>query len=64
MTILPDHPTPVELRTHTNEPVPFIIWHNGIQPDNNQKYDEYCCANGFYGIMKSEELMKELMNIK
>jgi 2,3-bisphosphoglycerate-independent phosphoglycerate mutase len=25
---LPDHPTPVELRTHSNEPVPFVIYDN------------------------------------
>jgi 2,3-bisphosphoglycerate-independent phosphoglycerate mutase len=25
---LPDHPTPVELRTHTSDPVPFIIYDN------------------------------------
>jgi len=25
---LPDHPTPIELRTHSNEPVPFIIYDN------------------------------------
>jgi 2,3-bisphosphoglycerate-independent phosphoglycerate mutase len=25
---LPDHPTPIELRTHSNEPVPFVIYDN------------------------------------
>jgi 2,3-bisphosphoglycerate-independent phosphoglycerate mutase len=25
---LPDHPTPVELRTHSSEPVPFVIYDN------------------------------------
>ena len=33
IAILPDHPTPVELRVHVAEPVPFIIWHPGITPD-------------------------------
>lgn len=27
IAVLPDHPTPCELRTHTNEPVPFFIWY-------------------------------------
>lgn len=64
MTILPDHHTPVELRTHTNEPVPFIIWHRKIIPDNVEQYDEYSCAYGFYGTIKSEELMRKLMNME
>ena len=29
--LMPDHPTPIELRTHTDEPVPFVIY------DNKQK---------------------------
>ena len=24
--IMPDHPTPIEIKTHTSEPVPFLIW--------------------------------------
>jgi len=26
--VLPDHPTPIELRTHSNDPVPFVIYDN------------------------------------
>ena len=37
IAILPDHPTPVELRIHVAEPVPFIIWHPGITPDGVKK---------------------------
>ena len=40
IAILPDHPTPVELRVHVAEPVPFIIWHPGITPDGVETYDE------------------------
>jgi len=28
--VMPDHPTPIELRTHTAEPVPFLLWGNGV----------------------------------
>ncbi|MBF0609674.1 MAG: cofactor-independent phosphoglycerate mutase [Magnetococcales bacterium] len=37
---LPDHPTPVVLKTHTPDPVPFAMMGAGIQPDNNVAYDE------------------------
>ena len=30
IAVLPDHPTPCAHRTHTAEPVPFLIWHKGI----------------------------------
>lgn len=38
--VLPDHPTPVELRTHTNEPVGFIMYGRGITPDGPDKFTE------------------------
>lgn len=63
VAILPDHPTPVELRIHVNEPVPFIIWHRGITPDSVQHYDEESCASGSYGLLRLSEFMNELMNI-
>ena len=36
IAVLPDHPTPCELRTHTAEPVPFLIYYPGITPDSVQ----------------------------
>lgn len=63
VAVLPDHPTPVELRIHVNEPVPFIIWHRGITPDSVQHYDEESCASGSYGLLRLSEFMNELMNI-
>ena len=33
IAILPDHPTPAELRTHVAEPVPFLIWNKQMTPD-------------------------------
>ena len=58
IAVLPDHPTPCELRTHTNEPVPFLIWYPGIEPDEVQTYDEAAACNGAYGLMKEDEFMK------
>ncbi len=63
IAILPDHPTPVELRIHVNEPVPFIIWHPGIVPDEVENYDEVSCVSGSYGLLRLHEFMQELMKI-
>jgi 2,3-bisphosphoglycerate-independent phosphoglycerate mutase len=38
--VLPDHPTPVKLRTHTSDPVPFVMYGKGIAPDGSQEYGE------------------------
>ena len=61
IAVLPDHPTPCELRTHTAEPVPFLIWYPGIEPDAVQTFDEVAACNGIYGLMKADEFMNEFM---
>lgn len=61
IALLPDHPTPVEVRTHVNEPVPFAIWHQGIEPDTVQAYDEMSCADGAYGTLKLGEFMQTFL---
>lgn len=63
IAVLPDHPTPVEIRTHLAEPVPFLIWHRGIDPDEVQTFDEVSCVNGSYGLLRYQEFMNELMKI-
>ena len=64
IAVLPDHPTPVEVRTHLNEPVPFLIWHNNIIPDSVEQYDEISCAAGHYGLLQLQQFMQEFMNIQ
>lgn len=63
IAILPDHPTPVELRTHVDEPVPFIIWYPGITPDSVETYDEISCVSGSYGMLRLEEFMNKFMEL-
>ena len=61
IAVLPDHPTPCEHRTHTNEPIPFLIYYPGIEPDGVQTYDEVSCQSGVYGTMERDEFMNEFM---
>lgn len=61
IAVLPDHPTPVELRIHVNEPVPFLIWHKGIEADDVTTYDEVACVRGGYGLLKLQEFINTLM---
>ncbi len=63
IAVLPDHLTPVEQRIHVGEPVPFLIWHRGITPDDVQQYDEVSCVSGSYGLLRLQEFMQTLMAV-
>ena len=64
IAVLPDHLTPVEMRIHIGQPVPFLIWHRGIEPDDVQQYDEVSCVNGSYGLLRLNEFMQALMAVR
>jgi 2,3-bisphosphoglycerate-independent phosphoglycerate mutase len=38
--IMPDHPTPIKVRTHTAEPVPFLIWGKGVKANGVKRFTE------------------------
>ncbi len=62
IAILPDHPTPCHLRTHTNKPVPFLIYRSNGEADKVQVYDEFESAKGDFGILVGHEFMDTLFN--
>jgi len=61
IAILPDHPTPCAIKTHTNKPVPFIIYRPGETPDSVMVYDEFESAKGGYGLLRGMEFMQTLI---
>lgn len=63
IAILPDHPTPCALKTHTREPVPFIIYKPGNQADPVDVYDEFSVKKGSYGVLYGNEFIKSFLNI-
>jgi 2,3-bisphosphoglycerate-independent phosphoglycerate mutase len=38
--IMPDHPTPITVRTHTPDPVPFLIWGKGVKANGAKRFTE------------------------
>lgn len=38
--VMPDHPTPIEVRTHTDAPVPFLLWGAGFSANGAQRFTE------------------------
>ncbi len=64
IAVLPDHPTPVAHRTHTNEPIPFLIYAPGIEPDSVETFDELSCQSGAYGLLEKDGFIRAFMEVK
>ncbi|MDR2139461.1 MAG: cofactor-independent phosphoglycerate mutase [Tannerella sp.] len=61
VAVLPDHPTPCAVRTHTKDPVPFLICRPGQSPDAVERYDEFSVLQGKYGLLTGDAFMRELI---
>lgn len=59
--ICPDHPTPVELKTHTSTPVLFLMSGAGINPDETTIFDEPSAAASKLVFANGHELMAEFL---
>ena len=62
MLILPDHPTPIEVRTHTSEPVPYLLYDSTKLQDNDWQYSEKCAAEGGIYHPQGHELIDYLFS--
>ncbi len=61
IAVLPDHPTPIAVGTHTREPVPFVIYSPSWDPDDVCKFDEFSAINGGFGLVKEGGFMPLLV---
>jgi 2,3-bisphosphoglycerate-independent phosphoglycerate mutase len=55
--VLPDHPTPISVRTHTREPVPFAIYSSTESADYVDRFDEEAAKEGIFGLVEGHKLM-------
>lgn len=61
IAILPDHPTPCAIKTHTASAIPFIIYNPEIEADKVEVYDEFSVKEGSFGIIKEDEFIKSFL---
>lgn len=61
LALLPDHPTPCRVRTHTSDPVPFVIRRKGVDPDSVTEFSERAALDGGYGQMAGDDFIKEFL---
>jgi 2,3-bisphosphoglycerate-independent phosphoglycerate mutase len=61
--VLPDHPTPLSLRTHTADPVPFVIYSNedGVKNGQVKSFDEDSARQSGIFIEKGFELVERFL---
>ena len=60
LLILPDHPTPIWIRTHTSEPVPYILYDCRRHAKRIARYNELEAANGPF-IDQGWQLMAQFL---
>ncbi len=58
--LTPDHRTPIARRTHSREPVPFVLWGTGIEADSMQTYGERAAEWGSMQVEHGHVLMDYL----
>jgi 2,3-bisphosphoglycerate-independent phosphoglycerate mutase len=59
--LLPDHPTPIALKTHVREPVPIALYGTGVEPDAGQTFDESVREKGSLDVQQGTGLMRLLL---
>ncbi|MGC8816282.1 MAG: cofactor-independent phosphoglycerate mutase [Candidatus Hadarchaeum sp.] len=57
VAVLPDHPTPIKVRTHTSDPVPFTILASGLEGDG-LRFTEADARKGSLGLIEGKNFMK------
>jgi 2,3-bisphosphoglycerate-independent phosphoglycerate mutase len=55
--LLPDHATPISIKTHSRDPVPFTIAGKGIETDDVESFDEDAAKRGAYGLVEATKLV-------
>jgi 2,3-bisphosphoglycerate-independent phosphoglycerate mutase len=62
LLVLPDHPTPIRIRTHSSEPIPYIMYDSRRQARRIARYNEAeAAATGAYwsdGYMLMEQFLQ------
>jgi len=59
--VIPDHSTPIEVRTHVDDPVPFAIYDRRVKPDKAREYTEKEAGRGSFGLIEGHEFMHRLL---
>ncbi|MBE7090761.1 MAG: cofactor-independent phosphoglycerate mutase [Clostridiales bacterium] len=60
--VAPDHPTPIAIKTHCSDPVPFLIYRSNAEKENAFAYDEEGAKNSGVFVESGVDLMQEFLS--
>jgi 2,3-bisphosphoglycerate-independent phosphoglycerate mutase len=60
VAVLPDHPTPIRVKTHTRDPVPFVVL--GKEKDGTKSFSEKVAQQGGLGMKNAVEFLTYLFS--
>jgi 2,3-bisphosphoglycerate-independent phosphoglycerate mutase len=63
VAVAADHSTPCTLKSHSDDPVPFMVSGCGIKGDGTQAFGERECSKGSLGIMNGQELLRQIFSL-
>jgi 2,3-bisphosphoglycerate-independent phosphoglycerate mutase len=61
--VLPDHPTPIKIQTHTDEPVPFMLWGSGFASNGAKRFTEAEAKSTGVFIEDGYKIMAQLTHL-
>ena len=61
MLVLPDHATPISIRTHSDEPVPFVMYGKDIEVSRTKVFSELAAAGADLVFNTGSELTEYLL---
>jgi len=61
LLVMPDHPTPIQIQTHTDEPIPFMLWGAGFTPNGAKRFTETEAKSTGFFIDQGYNIMSRLV---
>ena len=59
--VMPDHPTPIATRTHSDEPVPFLLWGAGFTANGASRFTEAEAKGTGFFLEEGYKIMERLL---
>jgi len=63
LLIMPDHPTPIKTQTHSDEPVPFMLWGPGFIANGAKRFTEAEAKSTGFFIEEGYKIMSRLIGL-
>ncbi len=63
IAVLPDHPTPIDIKTHTTNPVPFAIYSTSIDEPDSVEFFSEDMSDGKYDLLIGHTLLGKMIDI-